>query len=101
MPCLLGCIAMLAPRLLMVFILLLTTWFGQAYESVVWPLLGFFFMPYTTLAYMAAVINTGHHVSGLWLALIVTAALIDLGHWGGSGISVRKRRIEIRIARKD
>jgi hypothetical protein len=45
-------------------------------------------MPYTTLAYMAAMLNNNHQVSGWWLALIIVAALIDLG---GNGETARRR----------
>jgi hypothetical protein len=39
MACMIVLVAMLAPRVTMFFIFLLTNWFGQAYESVLWPLL--------------------------------------------------------------
>lgn len=90
MGCLLGCIALLMPRILMVFIYLLTDWFGRAYQTVIWPLLGFLFMPYTTLAYMAAMLNNDHVLSGWWMALFIVAILVDVGHWGGSGRAVRR-----------
>jgi hypothetical protein len=79
MPCIVVFLALLAPRLVMFFIWLLTDWFAHAYHSVLWPLLGFFFMPYTTLAYMAAMLNGGS-VSGGWLVLVIVAVVVDLGH---------------------
>jgi len=75
---------MMLPRLVMVFIFLLTEWFQQAYASWLWPVLGFFFMPYTTLAWMAAMLNTGGTFSAGWVVLIVLAVLADVSHWGGS-----------------
>ena len=54
------------------------------------PLLGFFFMPYTTLAYMAAILNGGG-VYGSWLVLLVLAVLVDVSHWGW-GARTRRRR---------
>ena len=53
MGCILAIITLLAPRVVMVFIFLLTDWFSRAYETVLWPVLGFIFMPYLTMAYMA------------------------------------------------
>jgi len=85
-------LGMALPRLTMAGIFLLTDWFGRAYETVVWPLLGFLFMPYTTLAYMAAMLHNDRSVSGWWLALVITAAVLDVGHWGGSGNSARRLR---------
>ena len=75
--CLLVCAALIAPRLTMTFIWLMTPWFTQAYETWAWPLLGWLFLPYTTLAYMAAVINNGH-LNGWWLLLWLIAFLSDI-----------------------
>jgi hypothetical protein len=92
MGCLLVAIALALPRLLMVFIVLLTNWFGRAFETRLWPILGFLFMPYTTLAYMAAMLNNDHALNGGWLALFVVAVLADAGHWGGSGWTSRRHK---------
>jgi hypothetical protein len=82
--CLITILALLTPRVAMVLIFLLTDWFRRAYETTIWPLLGFLFMPYLTLAYMAMKLNGGT-LTGWWLALVIAAAVIDVGHWGGSG----------------
>jgi hypothetical protein len=78
-----GCFVLIfgffVPRITMFFIFLLTNWFSVAYNSVIWPLLGFFLMPYTTLAYMAGMLNNNHSISGFWLVLVVIAVLADLG----------------------
>ena len=95
MPCLVALVALMVPRLVMFFIWLFTGWFRAAFDTWYWPLLGFFFMPYTTLAYMAAMFNNNHAVSGLWLALIVIAAIVDAGHWGGGGRTWKQRRIVV------
>jgi len=79
MGCLLAVIAAICPRILMFFILLITDWFGRAYDTFIWPFLGFLLMPYTTLAYMAAMLNNNHNVNGWWLVLVIIAALADLG----------------------
>ncbi len=91
--CILTTIALLMPRVLMAFILLMTDWFGRAYESVIWPVLGFLFMPYTTLAYMAAQIRGGG-LSGGWVALLIVAVIVDVAHWGGGGHAARRRQGE-------
>lgn len=79
MPCFVVVIALFLPRLTMFFIWLLTDWFGRAFDSWIWPLIGFFFMPYTTLAYMGAMLNNNHQVSGIWLVLVIIAVIVDLG----------------------
>ena len=92
MGCLLVIIAMLLPRLLMFFIWLLTDWFGKSFDTVIWPVLGFVFLPYTTLAYLAAMLNNNHSVSGWWTVLLVVAVLVDLGHLCSSGDKAARRR---------
>jgi hypothetical protein len=49
-------------------------------------------MPYTTLAYLAAMLNNSHKLSGMWLVLFIVAIIVDVGNWGGSGSSCRRRR---------
>lgn len=92
MPCFVVVIALFAPRLAIILIWLFSDWLSRACETALWPLLGFFLMPYTTLDYAAAVRNTGGSVSGGWLALVVICALIDLGAWGGGEKARRLRR---------
>lgn len=90
MGCLIAIVALAVPRVLMVLALLLTDWFGRAFATSLWPVLGFVFMPYTTLAYMAAMLNNNHVLSGGWLALFIIAIVVDAGHWGG-GVKYRQR----------
>ena len=73
MPCLLVLIAVVLPRFTMFFIWLTTDWFNRAYQSVIWPLLGFWLMPFTTLTYMAAMFNNDHQLTGGWLVLFIFA----------------------------
>ncbi|RMH25672.1 MAG: hypothetical protein D6693_08530 [Planctomycetota bacterium] len=86
MPCLIALLALVAPRLTIVVLVIVSDWIGAAYQTVLWPLLGFVFMPYTTLAYALAIHQAGS-VSGGWLALVVLAVLADLGSMGGGGRS--------------
>jgi hypothetical protein len=92
MGCLLPVVSLFVPRLAMFFIFLLTNWFGAAYETVIWPLLGFIFMPYTTLAYMAAMLNDNHNLSGGWIVLVIVAVFFDLGGQGKSAQPVYYRK---------
>jgi hypothetical protein len=94
MGCLVIAVALFAPRLALFFIWLLTDWLGRAYETVLWPLLGFFFMPYTTLVYMAAMLSDAHAVSGWWLGLLILAVLADAGAHGGAARGKRVGRGE-------
>lgn len=82
MPCLLALVAFFFPRLVIVLLVLFSDYIGRAYQTVLWPLLGFFFLPYTTLAYAWA-INTAGSVHGWYLVVVVVAVLLDLGVVGG------------------
>lgn len=78
MPCLIVLLSMISPRLAIIFVALLTNWFSVAFSTVLWPILGFFFMPITTLAYTAAMLNNGFQISGIWVLVMVIAVLLDL-----------------------
>lgn len=82
---------MTVPRVALVVIFLLTDWFSRAHDTVVWPVLGFVFMPFTTLAYTAAFAHTQDLTFG-WLVAIIVGVAVDIGNWGG-GYKARRRRI--------
>lgn len=83
MPCLVGCLAMAMPRFAIVLVVVFSDYIGRAYQTTLWPLVGFLFMPLTTLAYAWA-INSRGSVAGFQLVVVVLAVLIDLGLVGGS-----------------
>jgi len=89
--CSVGCLALFAPRVAIVLVVVFSDYIGRAYQTLLWPLLGFFFMPTTTLAYAWA-INTNHSVSGMYLVAVIVAVLIDLGLVGGAGAQSRRSR---------
>jgi len=74
-----------------VLVVIFSDFIGRAYDTMVWPLLGFFFMPLTTLAYAWA-INSRGSVDGIHLVVLVLAVLIDLGMIGGSSRARRRRK---------
>ena len=81
MGCLVGCVAVVFPRLVLFLIFLTSSYIGRAYETNIWPILGFVFMPYTTIAYAWAV-NSNGTVTGIYLVVVVIAVLMDLGSNG-------------------
>ncbi len=86
MPCCIGVlIGLLLPRVVLLFYWLLTPYISQAFETWIWPLLGFLFMPYTTLFYLWAMLYNQGQVSGLWLVLVIIGVVLDLSSYGGSG----------------
>jgi hypothetical protein len=74
----------------MVILWLFSDYLSQAYGTWVWPLLGFFFLPTTTLAYAVAE-NRYDGLRGIGLVLVVLGALVDLGALGGGRGLFRRR----------
>lgn len=83
MPCFVGCLALAAPRFAIILVVIFSDYIGRAFQTTLWPLLGFLFMPLTTLAYAWA-INSRGSVSGFAFVVVVIAVLLDLGLFGGS-----------------
>jgi hypothetical protein len=94
MPCLIGCLALLFPRVVIVLLFVFTGYLQRAFANVslLWPVLGFIFLPVTTLAYALAMNANNGQVSGLYLVLVILAVLFDLGLLGGGGSQGRKYR---------
>lgn len=91
MPCLLGLLAAFFPRLVIILLAIFSDYLGRAFSGDWWwPLLGFFFMPFTTLAYAFGV-NHGGGISGFYLVLVILAVLLDFGIIGGGAAAKRKR----------
>jgi uncharacterized oligopeptide transporter (OPT) family protein len=81
MPCLLLLIGIAFPRLALVLLFLFTTFLQRAYHSLILIVLGFVFLPLTTIVY-AWVVNARHPLDGIYLAAVVIAVLADLGLLG-------------------
>jgi uncharacterized membrane protein len=77
MPCLAVILGLLMPRLVLLVLAVFTNVISQS-MSCLWAFIGFLLVPYTTLAYIAAMIYNNHEVSGGWTLLIIIALLIDL-----------------------
>jgi len=96
MGCILAAIALFFPRFVILLLAVFSTYMHNGFETKVWPVLGFFFMPVTTLAY-AFSINTYGSVEGLGMVLVIIGLLIDLGLvklWGEEGNKARRRRLD-------
>jgi hypothetical protein len=66
-------------------------WYGEnfsAFDSLIWPILGIIFLPWTTLMYVAVAPGG---VNGIWEWLfLILAVVIDVGAYTGGGIGNRK-----------
>jgi hypothetical protein len=96
--CLIGLFVLLLPRTIMVVLWLATDYLSTAFGTWVWPLLGFFLLPTTTLAYAVAQNRYGG-VEGIGLLLLILGVLVDLGVLGGGGRGVGKRWSRNRVGR--
>jgi hypothetical protein len=83
MPCLLLVLFLAFPRIALVLLFLLSNYLQRAYHGLLLPLVGFLFLPLTTLAY-AWMANTGRPTTGVNLIILVVAVVIDLGSLGGT-----------------
>lgn len=90
MPCLLLILTLAFPRIVLLLIFLFSTYLERAYHGLLLPLLGFIFLPLTTLAY-AWMANTGQPTAGINLLILIVAVIIDLGGLGGSEYHRRRR----------
>ena len=66
-------------------------WYGtqlSAFQSWLWPILGFIFLPWTTLMYV--LVYPGGLVLFDWVFLAI-ALIIDIGSYAGGGYGNRNR----------
>jgi hypothetical protein len=89
MPCLLVLIGLLIPRVTL-FFMWLFGYTATAFETALWPLLGFFLMPYTTVAYTIGM-NAVGGFHGWSLVLLIVAVIFDITNYSGGGRVVRRR----------
>ena len=94
MGCLFALIALITPRFILFILWLFTNYLNTAFSSGWWGLLGFLFLPTTTIAYAIAqneftTVTGGIEAAGI--ILIVLGVVIDLGMLGGSGRGIAKR----------
>ena len=88
MCCILVLLALVGPRVVLVLLWLLTNYLSRAFDTFLWPLLGFLFLPWTTIAYAIAQNEFGG-LNGLGIIVLALGFLVDIGAIGGG---VRGRR---------
>jgi len=78
MPAFILLVALFIPRVILFLLWLMTTWFVGVFNSALWPLVGFFFLPLTTLWYSVVVKFFGGEWGIVPIIGGVIAVLIDL-----------------------
>ena len=91
MPCLLLLLVLLFPRIALLAMWFFSTYLDRAFHGgMLLPLLGFIFLPLTTIVY-AWEINNAMPLAGINLLILVVAVIIDLGGLGGGEWHRRRR----------
>jgi hypothetical protein len=90
MPCLVFIIVLAFPRIMLALLFLFSNYLGRAYHGLIVPVLGFIFLPLTTLAY-AWMVNSRMPMEGVNLLILVIAVIIDVGGLGGGEYHRRSR----------
>lgn len=82
----------LGPRVAIVAMALFSSYLGRAFSgNILLPLVGWLFLPWTTLAYAWA-INSRGDVTGFPAIIVAVAVLVDLGVVGGGAARRRNKR---------
>ena len=83
MPCLIALLALATPRLLIACLWFFTGWFRGLFDTLLWPILGFIFLPTAFLWYTAVQRWFGGEWT-LWpIVGMVLALMIDLSPASG------------------
>jgi hypothetical protein len=90
MPCILLLLFLAFPRVVLVLMFLLSDYLTRAYHGLLVPLLGFIFLPLTTLVY-AWELNSHMAIQGGNLLLLIIAVVVDLGGLSGGEWHRRSR----------
>jgi hypothetical protein len=85
MGCLVVLLAFLSPRLALFAIFLFSDLLSRAFDSWFVPLLGFFLLPWTTLAYAVMWSTSTNEVAGFEWFIVILAFLFDLGSYASRG----------------
>jgi cell division protein FtsX len=90
MGCVLAVLGAFAPRVVLVLLWLFTNLVDRAFDTFLVPLLGFIFLPYTTLLYVLVWRPLVGVTGGGWI-LVLVGLILDLGSFGGGYRSRRAR----------
>jgi hypothetical protein len=85
MGCLVVLLAVISPRLALFFTWLFSNVLDRAFEDWWVPFLGFFLLPWTTLAYAFMWTAGRNEVSGFEWFIVGFAFIVDISSWSQSG----------------
>ena len=85
MPCLVALLAIISPRLALFVLWLFSDLLSRAFDDWIIPLLGFFLLPWTTLAYAVMYSAGTNEVTGFEWFIVGLAFIFDISSWANSG----------------
>ena len=91
MGCFLVLFALISPRLALFFVWLFSDDLSRAFDNWLVPLVGFFILPWTTLAYTLLWVTGTPGVHGFEVFVVVFAFLVDVASWFGGRRSAPQR----------
>lgn len=95
MGCLVVLFSLFLPRFVLFILWVFTDYLSRAFDSFIWPFLGFLFLPTATVAWAVAENTLDDGVRSVWgIVLVVLGVLLDLGVIGGARRGSSRRRSE-------
>ena len=88
MGCFAALLALISPRLAIIFVWLFSDLLGRAFadsDSFWVPFIGFLLLPWTTLAFALMWGAGGNDVAGFEWFIVILAFFVDLGAWVSGG----------------
>jgi hypothetical protein len=84
MPCLVVLLALISPRLALFCVWIFSNILSRSFDSWIVPLIGFFVLPWTTLAYAGMWSAGTNQVYGFEWFIVGLAFVVDIGSYVGS-----------------
>src|SRR2546428_9956931 len=88
MCCVLALLAFVGPRLVIFLLWVFTNYMSRAFDTFIWPFLGFILLPWTTIAFAIAQNEFGG-LSGLGLLIVALGILGDIALVGRGPLGPR------------
>ena len=85
MPCLIALLALISPRLALVAVWLFSNLLSRTFDDWIVPLIGFFLLPWTTLAYAVMWASSTNGVEGFEWFIVLLGFVFDLGAYTNRG----------------
>jgi hypothetical protein len=86
-PCLAALLALIGPRVAIIGVAIFSNLLTRAYDSWFLPFIGFFILPWTTLAYAIMWDIGTHEVRGFEWLIVVLAFLADISSYVGGRLA--------------